>query len=554
MAATFCAALVDEWVRAGVRHAVIAPGSRSTPLALALAARDELALHVFHDERSAAFAALGIGCRTGVPAVLLCTSGTAAAHFHAAVLEADLSGVPMLVCTADRPAELHDVGAAQTLDQHHLYGHSVRWFHAPGVADPAASGAWRSLAARAVLATRGPNPGPVHLNLAFREPLVGVARDLPPGRPDGAPWTEDADGPATIDVGAVAPLLDVQRGVIVAGVGSPRPQAVQALAEATGWPVLADAVSGVSHVPGAVRRFDSLLRVERFAADHAPQAVLRFGQPPASKVLAQWIAASGAIEVQAAGRPVVLDPAHAVRLRVTGDLDALCTDLASRVRGASGTPWAARWRHAEDTARRTLQPLLRGQLSEPAVADAVLAGIAGPANVVAASSMPVRAVEWFGSAPAGVRVHANRGANGIDGVLSTAIGVALGSGEPTVALLGDIAFVHDSSALAALSGRGADVRIVVVDNDGGGIFSFLPQAKLLAPERFEQLFGTPHGTDVGLLAEAHGLPASDASTVADVEAFVAKPGPALLRVRLDRSANTAAYQALNEAVAKALTR
>src|SRR3954447_10209898 len=182
VAAAFCATLVDEWIEHGVRHAVVAPGSRSTPLALALAARTELQLHVFHDERSAAFAALGIGLATGVPAILLCTSGTAAAHFHATVVEAHQSAVPMLVCTADRPSELRDVGAPQTIDQTQLYGAAVRWFHDPGVASADASGTWRSMASHALASATGLWPAPVHLNLPFREPLVGAARELPPRR------------------------------------------------------------------------------------------------------------------------------------------------------------------------------------------------------------------------------------------------------------------------------------------------------------------------------------------------------------------------------------
>ncbi len=557
VAATFCATLVDEWVRAGVRHAVIAPGSRSTPLALALTERAELRVDVFHDERAAAFAALGSALSSGVPAVLLCTSGTAATHFHGAVAEADLSGVPMLVCTADRPPELHDVGAAQTIDQDGLYGAAVRWFHAPGVADPATSGSWRSLAARAFAAASGADPGPVHLNLAFREPLVGTPFEPPPGRDGGVPWQRTVHPLAgALDDAVVARLvstLDRQRGVIVAGAGCGASAAVSTLADATGWPVLADPRSGVRSLEAAIVRFDALLRVPSFADAHAPSVVVRLGEAPSSKVLAQWIAASGATEVHVSARPAVADPAHLVAVRVTADPSAVCRRLAAALTGARGTPWAARWRHADGAAREAADSLLgSGAPTEPAVAAAAAAALPSGATLVVSSSMPIRALEWFGPARDDVRVLANRGANGIDGVVATAIGVAAATGGPVGVLIGDVALLHDSAALVALAGRGLDVRIVVVDNDGGGIFSFLPQRQSLDTARFEQLFGTPHGTDVLLLAAAHGLAATDASTVHDVTSFVETPGPSLLRVHLDRDENVAAYQRLHAAVAEAL--
>jgi len=185
--ATFCATLVDEFVRAGVRHAVIAPGSRSTPLALAVRARPELQVRVFHDERAAGFCGLGVGLESGTPAVVLTTSGTAATHLHAAVVEADLACVPLIVCTADRPPELRDVGAPQTIDQSHLFGRSPRWFFDPGVADAAMVGSWRSIGARAVATATGAPPGPVHLNLPFRDPLVGEADELAAFRARGRP-------------------------------------------------------------------------------------------------------------------------------------------------------------------------------------------------------------------------------------------------------------------------------------------------------------------------------------------------------------------------------
>ena len=300
--ATFCATLVDEWVRHGLRHAVVAPGSRSTPMALALAARPDIDVHIFHDERSASFASLGIALATGVPAALLCTSGTAATHFHAAVVEAHQSGVPMVVLTADRPPELHGVGAPQTIEQTNLYGVAVRSFVDPGVAEDDQRGTWRSIASAAWRTATGDRPGPVHLNLPFREPLVGQAGELPPVEP------MELISPPLIVIDELVALLTTPHGLIVAGNGVDESRSVEALADATGWPVLADPLSGCQQLESAVVRFDALLRHTGFAADHYPAVVLQLGMPPASKVLAQWLAASGASHVAVSPAGLVSDP------------------------------------------------------------------------------------------------------------------------------------------------------------------------------------------------------------------------------------------------------
>ncbi len=540
--ATFCATLVDEWVARSVRHAVVAPGSRNTPIALALVEHGGVAVHVVHDERAAAFVALGLGLG-GVPAVLVSTSGTAAVNFHPAVVEAGLSDVPMIVVTADRPPELRDVGAPQTIDQTHLYGGAVRWYHDPGVADLALAPTWRSLARRGFEAAA---TGPVHLNLPFRDPLVGRPGPLPPAVRVG-----DGDDTAPVPRAVPADLvveLDQGRGVILAGGRSGvDPDDVAALAAATQWPVLADPTSGVRGLDGAVAAFDALLRHREFAADHSPHVVVRIGRPAASKVLAEWVTSSGATLVQCGG-PGQIDPDHRVAFRLeTGGV----ATLAAKLRGATGTPWLARWHHAAALAESAIDGLLGAQptLTEPGVARTVARCLPPSAELVVASSMPVRDLEWYGGPIA--RGHANRGANGIDGVVSTALGVALG-GVPTVALVGDIAFVHDGGALTALRSRGVDLRIVVVDNDGGGIFSFLPQATELAEDRFEQLFGTPHGTDVVALARAHGLDAETVTAPDELADRIANPGPSVTRVPTDRKANVEVHAALNAAVAAAL--
>ena len=533
--ATCCATLVDEWILCGVRHAVIAPGSRSTPLAVALAERPELAVHVVHDERVAAFTALGVGL-DGVPAVLVCTSGTAAVNFHPAVVEAGLSEVPMIVATADRPPELRGIGSPQTIDQLELYGRSVRWFHDAPPPDEADPGSWRPLAQR-VFATAA--AGPVHLNLPFREPLLGSVGDLPD--PIGPP----VPVPRALATAPLPPELDRQRGVIVAGGRSGVDASMIAeLAERLGWPILADPQSGVRGDERAVAAFDPILRHDEFARAHAPELVVRFGRAPASKVLSQWITGSGAPVVQVGG-PGIVDPERNVVAHCAPD------DLTS-LSGAASTPWLARWRHASERADAAIASLVgAGELTEPGVAHAVAAWRPDGVEVVVASSMPVRDLEWFGGPAAAA--HANRGANGIDGVVSTALGRAL-TGRTAVALVGDIAFVHDGNALVALAGRGADLRVVVIDNGGGGIFSFLPQASTLAGERFEQLFGTPHGTDIEQLARAHGIDAATVDTVGALVGRLDRPGPTVTRVVTDRAGNVAFHDRLNAAVAEALSR
>lgn len=550
-AATFCATLVDEWIHRGVRTAVLCPGSRSTPIALALAARSELSLHVFHDERSGAFAALGAALATGAPSILACTSGTAAVNFHPAVVEADHARVPMIVCTADRPPELQGVGAPQTIDQHGLFGGSVRWEHDPGVADAAGSDAWRGVAAHAVAASLGPVPGPVHLNLPFREPLIGVARDLPPRAGSDASF---AAGSSLVDVPAeLAGLASRGRGVVLAGWGIDDSRAVTALAGRLGWPIVADPRSGIRSADGAVvlRHADSVLRHAPTAARLRPNVVLRLGDPPASKVVNAWIASSGALVVGVSPTGRTVDPDRVVVAQFAMQPSVACTMVAD---APVDEGWLSEWRSVTAIATEVLRSALdrSSPISEPLVARVVAESSPEGAVLVLSSSMPVRDVEWFGGDVRAARVLSNRGANGIDGVTSTAIGAALAAGCPVVLLTGDVAFLHDSSALAGLAARGADVRIVVVDNGGGGIFSFLPQATALDGATFERLFGTPHSTDIVALARAHGIAARDADSRDELVAALGVQGPTVVRVRSDRSANVTEHERLNAAVAAAL--
>lgn len=534
--ATACATLVDEWIRCGVRHAVIAPGSRSTPLAIALASRPELAVHVVHDERVAAFIAMGLGIDC-VPALLVCTSGTAAVNFHPAVVEADLSEVPMIIATADRPPELRGIGSAQTIDQLHLYGTSVRWFHDAVVPDEADPKHWRPLAQRVFAMASN---GPVHLNLPFREPLIGEVGELP------EPIAAFEVGPFERTVGEpLSSRFDRPRGVIIAGgLHGLDARHAEAMALRLGWPMLADPSSGLRAVHGAVTAFDGLLRCPELAESKRPEVVVRFGRMPASKVLAEWVVASAAPVIQVGG-PGVVDPERNVL--ATASLD----DLAS-FDGSNSPSWLEGWCSANDRAEAAIDEfLLDDPMSEPGIARAVAGAMESGTELFVASSMPVRDLEWYGGKSASAL--SNRGANGIDGTLSTALGRALG-GRPVVALIGDIAFIHDSNALWALAERNADLRIIVIDNAGGGIFSLLPAAKALPTERFEQLFGTPHATDIVGLAHAHGLAASTVSSRVELLAAVTTPGPSVTRVVTNRAENVLTHGRLNDAIIAAVKR
>ena len=563
--ATFCATLVDEWIRCGVKHAVVAPGSRSTPMALAIAARSELKLHVFHDERSAAFAALGIGLSSkgGVPmpAILLCTSGTAAVEFHAAVVESHYASVPMLVCTADRPPELQGVGAAQTIDQQNLYGASTRLFVDAGVADDTERDSWRQLAQDVLSASVQTYSGPVHLNLPFREPLVGVAESLP--ALIGSYVENDSDEAETISLGQMQKLsatCGLEKGLIVAGNGIDDPQMVLELAHRLQWPIFADSRSGcrvdVEDACGAtvVSNADILLRDSHIAQTCTPQVVLRFGEPPVSKVVNSWIRESKCAYWAVSDTLQLIDPDRIVGEHVVAPASQVCTALNALVAPSSASAWSTDWARFQAICESTLKSLWSdmSELTEPLVARTLVEALPKDANLVLSSSMPVRDVEWFSAPRSGIRVLSNRGVNGIDGVVSTAVGVAAESGQATALLIGDIALLHDTNGLLNLKQRKVDLKIVVVDNKGGGIFSFLPQSTTLEAERFEQLFGTPHDVDIEQLVQAHGLPCATVQTVAQLKKALLQTGSCVIIVNTDRRQNVADHDAVYAAVAKAL--
>lgn len=551
VAARFCATLVDEWVRAGVRHAMVAPGSRSTPMAIQLLARPEISTHIFHDERSASFAALGVGVSTGVPAIVLCTSGTAATHFHAAVVEADLSCVPMIVLTADRPPELRDVGAPQTINQTQLYGSAVRWCHDPGVPTVDAQHTWRGLAPRAHAETLQSTPGPVHLNLPFREPLVGRVSSLP--APRDAQWSTVLTGRNFSGDGrALASVLSGRRGVIVAGRGSD-PSVIE-IARALGWPVFADSRSGLRTTDAGdvvVWHFDGVVRSDDFVARHQPEVVLRVGEPPASKVLAQWLTKCGATTIHVHPHVKVIDPDHSVSVRVIADVASMVAAVKPHLVATEPT-WLHEWMAAEHAARKVVAAWCDARWSEPSIARILSSHAGADSNIVVSSSMPVRDLEWFGGTCA-ARVHSNRGANGIDGVLSTAVGIALATQQTTYLLIGDVAMLHDVNGLIALSSREVDVRVVVVNNNGGAIFSFLPQAGVLNVADFETLYGTPHDVHFESLAHAYGLGFSRVTNSDALRDALSQRGPRIIEACTDRSVNVSQHDDLQAEIIRAVS-
>jgi len=580
-----CATLVDEWVALGVDVAMVAPGSRSTPMALALAAHPGMTIHVFIDERVASFAAIGAARSRRKPVIVLCTSGTAATEFHSAVVEAHHSDVPLIVLTADRPPELQGVGAPQTIDQTNLYGAAVRRFVDVGVADARDAGRWRTVARDIVDAalggriTGGANAvesngadseradsmgtGPVHVNLPFREPLLAAATEIPPrtnesGLPDGRRKRQlDASTLDEIRSLLTAPSGSTYRGVIIAG-ECPNDGAVLDLARATGWPVWADPRSGlrVGH-PNVVAAVDPVLRDDVVAARLRPDVVLRFGSLPASKVVGTRLREWGCTQVCVTREPRLMDPDRLVTRHVVADDAEAARRLAASL-GMCDTAWLRDWQSASSAADRAIaEELGSGPLTEPAVAHIVARESAKRGPLWVSSSMPIRDVEWFAPTNDGFVVLASRGANGIDGVTSGAIGSALVSERPVTLLIGDVAFLHDSSALVGLARRGCDLRIVLVDNRGGAIFSFLPQADALDEETFETLFGTPSDVDVEFLARAHGVAYGAVTTSDDLVTQLALAGPRIIHARTDRRRvvvdHDAVYRSVSSAVRSALS-
>jgi 2-succinyl-5-enolpyruvyl-6-hydroxy-3-cyclohexene-1-carboxylate synthase len=492
-------AFVDELARSGLRAACTSPGSRSGPLTLTLVREARLRCYSHIDERCAGFFAVGLAKSSGLPVAVTCTSGTAAAELLPAAIEAHEARVPLLLLTADRPPELRENGAGQAIDQLKLYGDAAKWFFEVGTHEATRERLrWmRTLACRAYATTLEGRPGVVHLNFALREPLVTDAA-LPEdttGRIDGAPFVrrgplsprQSRGGSSEDDLSLLRAVIHkAQRGVVVAGrdervigersAGEP----IAAFAAAAGWPLLADPMSGARRGTGAVAHYDLLLRNTRFADSLEPDLVLRVGDLPVSKPLRSWLAGLAHVP------QVALDPEAAWQDAASVLSDSLTVD-AALVLGAlaeegvtsAESDWLAQWRSGDERAAEAIVGQLRGdKLSEPRVASELGVLLPEEATLFVASSMPVRDIETFWPVREDPpRVLCNRGANGIDGIVSSAFGVAAAERGPVVLLIGDVALAHDIGGLLAARRLSVKLTIVLLDNGGGGIFDFLPVAE-----------------------------------------------------------------------------
>ncbi|MCR8658498.1 2-succinyl-5-enolpyruvyl-6-hydroxy-3-cyclohexene-1-carboxylic-acid synthase [Paenibacillus endoradicis] len=527
-ATLYLSAFIDELVRSGLKHIVVSPGSRSTPLAVLAAEHPHLQLWMNIDERSAAFFALGIAKAKQEAVALLCTSGTAAANYFPAITEANLSRVPLVVLTADRPHELRDVGAPQTINQLGLYGDHVKWFSEmpiPEASDLLLKHA-RISAARAVMTANSKPSGPVHLNFPLREPLLPNLEHpqlFGGGREDGQPYTANVAGTMVAPVEQIQMLArqlgEVDKGIIVCGPHD-EPQlleVVTALAKKLGYPIIADPLSQLrsgSHDHSyIVDSYDSFLRDEMVAATLEPLVIIRLGAMPVSKPLLQYMnrhQSSRMIVVDEAGWR---DPTLLVSDRFNVHPVLFCKQLCEATEQLQlsevkrdHSKWTAQWLNVNDVTRELLQQEVSrdhaGQLFEGTVVTELQALMDSNSTLFVGNSMPIRDVDsFFCNKESSIRILANRGANGIDGLVSTAIGISAVN-EQTVLLIGDLSFYHDMNGLLAAKLHQLNITIVIVNNDGGGIFSFLPQAKL--PNHFEVLFGTPTGLDYEYAIKMYG--------------------------------------------------
>ena len=566
------ALLADELARAGVRHACVTPGSRSAPLALALAAQPSVRVWTHLDERSAAFFALGLAKAARAPVALACTSGTAAANFLPAVVEAFHARVPLVVLTADRPAELRDCGAPQTIDQLRLFGSHVRWFVDAALPDATVEGlrAARALACRAVATACGPPAGPVHLNVPLREPLAPEPVDDPAlaalaaepaaaGRVTDSSWTRihpPARAPAPAAIDSVARLLaTARRPLVVCGpLDDPAPDLPDRLGEVAhrlGAPVLAEPASNLRR-PAIddvlVDAHDAVLRVAAFRRAHLPDVVVRIGALPTSKALAGWLGDHPEVpQIVLDGDGGWSDAAGVASTVVAGAPAAILAALCDATRAPEPDPrWLTRWRRAGAAARSALRRTLdeTGDPFEGHAIVALSAALPVHATLYAGNSLAIRDLDWFWPAGAPpVRVLANRGANGIDGFVSSVLGAAVLPG-PTVGLCGDLSFLHDLGGLLAAHRHGVRATFVVLDNDGGGIFDHLPIAG--RAERYEELFVTPHGIALGPLVDGYGVAyrcVHDVSTLPHaITAALAAAGTTVIHVPFARTHSLAIHR------------
>jgi 2-succinyl-5-enolpyruvyl-6-hydroxy-3-cyclohexene-1-carboxylate synthase len=547
--------VIDCLLAAGCTGFVISPGSRNTPLVMAVA-NTQARLEVVVDERSAGFFALGWAKAVKAPIGLICTSGSAGAHYLPAIIEAWESGVPLVALTADRPPEHQNIGAPQTTIQDGFYTHHTKGFLAIGAADDSrANEQLVELEQLALEATRG-KPGPVHVNIGFREPLWQAApRQLPIRRPHATPSTAHVDD-------MIPPLPAVRRGLIVAGpIQEAHPDAASAAQAATdlarklGWPVLADVASNLRQNPDnadiLISHYDLLLRSETARSALKPGFMLHIGRMPTSKTLFTWMQ-----ELEDLGTPVWHlgsdGQAHTLAARPTvfrtswSRLGSYCKETAKNVAGAG---WLAPWRQAEKTTQAEIaEQTCSAGLWEGALAHAATR-LPRNARIVLASGMTVRDVDSYATSLAlGSECLVNRGVNGIDGLIATAAGVAAADDSRHVRLIvGDLAFQHDLASLALAASR-PNLDIVVTNNGGGGIFEFLPIRQ--STDKFEQFFLTPQNLNIRAITAAFGIASCRCESIDELTAALAEsaPGCRVAEVMIDRQNNVTIHRKIGSAV------
>lgn len=545
-------AFVDQLANEGMEHASISPGSRSTPLALALWRHPHVRVHVHLDERASAFFGLGIAKQTHSPVAVACTSGTAAAEFLPAVVEASMSRTPLVLLTADRPPELRGVGANQTIDQLELYGrHAKRFVDAPVPGEDPDERRWRQLASFVAQTANGHPSGPVHVNLPFREPLVPAA-DV---RLEPQPTTVAISSvfEQHVDVGAfVREVEDARRGVFLIGSQRDPVADVLSVAERLRWPVIAEPTSGL-RVPGTLAGGQFLLANDGFVDSHVPDLLVQFGAAPTSRAGLEFVRRAQRVVVVDPDE-LVADPNRVAAERIVAKPERLASRALGHVVERRDEGWLRPWLAADELARRAVDATIDGWAEpyEGRIARDVAACLPEGSTLVVGSSMPVRDLDAYMAPRDGLRVLANRGASGIDGFVSTALGVA-SAGGPTIALCGDLTLLHDIGSLVWSGRRGHACVFVVPNNDGGVIFSFLAQRDL--PE-LDELFTTPHGLDLGAVCAAagagHALVTRADELVPAIERALGAGGVQVVEVPTDRAVNLRRHAEVHSAVATAL--
>ena len=551
VAHSFAATFVDELAAEGLTYVCISPGSRSAPMAMAFGRHPRIKVFTHIDERSGSFFAVGLAKATEKPVALLCTSGTAAAEFHAAVVEAFYSRTPLIVLTADRPPELIGVGANQAIEQHGLYGTAVRWSVDPGVpTEPADPEVWRQLASDVMRHARGSPAGPVHVNLPFREPLVPPVGELPvamgePGTP-GAPTGEDLWDATEL----VEAIVAAERPLVVAGEMRDGAVAATHLAD-LGIPVMAEPASQLraTGIRGLVAHYEGLLRDSAWSWLHRPDLVVRLGATPTSKAMNQWLAESKP-------RTFLIDPDGEWR-----DPDGVATDrlrcsptgIFESLQPIDESEWSRALIGDSVRADRAIESTLaESSMFEGHAVRAIARCLPDRANVFLGSSMPIRDADYFWpAAKPGHRFFGNRGASGIDGNVSTGLGIAATSPDLTVLVVGDLTLYHDMNGLHAVRRHGLRATIVVLDNDGGGIFHFLPQAE--HSDVFEELFATPLSLDLERVAHLYGIDfvsvESKESLAPSLSRAMERDTSTLVAVRFTRDESVRGHRACWDAVA-----